>query len=207
MNVFEQSYQREDRDKQQRMYPNERLVAFIRGLPAGRVLEIGCGNGANLWMIAKEGYEAYGIDLSPSGLDMCRNLLKEHGVTASLVHGDMSQLPYEDSYFEAVVDVLSLQHTGSHNKIIDEVYRCLKPNGQFFSFHFGDKSTAAVSDTLDDIPAPLPYAGCGLVTFLNKDTTRSLLHAFTNINIETITRTYKQYLAEYLVITAQKPVV
>jgi len=35
-----------------------------------RVLEVGCGNGANLWFLTFEGYDAFGIDASQAALDV-----------------------------------------------------------------------------------------------------------------------------------------
>ena len=40
------------------------------------MLEVGCGSGANLWMLAKEGFNAFGLDeskeaLTPSASECC----------------------------------------------------------------------------------------------------------------------------------------
>src|SRR5690349_8683681 len=76
----------------QRMYPNEELLRFFGtyyfGLPLEErrrlvVLEVGCGSGANLWMIAREGFQAHGLDLSPEGLALCGQMLEKWGATAS----------------------------------------------------------------------------------------------------------------------------
>ena len=60
--------------KAQRLYPNEELLRFLgvnffsksekKDRKKIKVLEIGCGCCANLWMISKEGFDAYGIDIS-----------------------------------------------------------------------------------------------------------------------------------------------
>ena len=55
----------------QRKYPNEELCRFVgrnfSHFTSGekssmRVLEVGCGSGSNLWMLAREGFDAFGVD-------------------------------------------------------------------------------------------------------------------------------------------------
>src|SRR5262249_19664538 len=100
----------------QRRYPNEELLRFFGRhyfpLPpderkAVRVLEVGCGSGANLWMIAREGFEAHGIDLSAEGIAVCREMLASWGVSATLNTGSMTACPYRAASFDVVVDVFS----------------------------------------------------------------------------------------------------
>src|SRR3989338_994735 len=69
MNIFEKKYQ-ETGFESQRKYPNESLVAFASEIN-GRVLDLGCGSGANTWFLAKEGKETYGIDSSPTAIKLC----------------------------------------------------------------------------------------------------------------------------------------
>ncbi len=70
----------------QRLYPNEALVQYFgnQGLLSGgkhvRVLEVGCGSGANLWMMAKEGHDVCGIDYSDEALLLAnKHLTKKWG--------------------------------------------------------------------------------------------------------------------------------
>lgn len=82
----------------QRQYPNEELCRFMgrnlfpiarenrRGV---RIFELGCGSASNLWMIAREGFSAFGIDLSPSALPLAQQTLENYGVMAELHVGDM----------------------------------------------------------------------------------------------------------------------
>ena len=75
---YDHSYQH-DGLKAQRLYPNEELLRFFGRhyfpLPREqrhsiRVLEAGCGAGPNLWMIAREGFDAHGVELSPAAVDL-----------------------------------------------------------------------------------------------------------------------------------------
>ena len=65
----------------QRRYPNEELCRFMgrnyfsiekTKRKAIKILEVGCGSGANLWMISKEGFDAYGIDLSQNAIELAK---------------------------------------------------------------------------------------------------------------------------------------
>jgi ubiquinone/menaquinone biosynthesis C-methylase UbiE len=129
----------------QRRYPNEELLRFLGrhyfSLPKQeraemRALEVGCGTGANLWMIAKEGFDTYGIDLSPAGLRLCNKMLDDWAVSANLAEGSMTSLPYDDSFFDVVVDVVSSYCLNEKEfvQFLDEVTRTTKPGGRFFSF-------------------------------------------------------------------------
>ncbi len=60
-------------------YPSEDVIRFVARnfytVPerdAIRILEVGCGPGANVWYIAKEGFSAYGIDGSTTAITICR---------------------------------------------------------------------------------------------------------------------------------------
>jgi ubiquinone/menaquinone biosynthesis C-methylase UbiE len=119
INVFQEQY-RERGIRAQRTYPNESLIQFVAqnyfSVPQEdrsqiKILEIGCGSGANLWMLAKEGFDVYGLDSSEEALKIASShLAHKWGVSAKLVHGSFLDLPFSDDYFDAVVDVVSLQH-------------------------------------------------------------------------------------------------
>ena len=89
------------------MYPNEELLRFFGsyyfGLPPEarrrlRMLEVGCGSGANLWMIAREGFEAHGLDLSQDGLTLCEEMLRKMGFFCFAKQGDMTNIDYERDF-------------------------------------------------------------------------------------------------------------
>ena len=63
-------------------YPGEDLIRFVArnfyavaDRSATRILEVGCGPGANLWFLAREGFAAHGIDGSPSAVAKSRSRL------------------------------------------------------------------------------------------------------------------------------------
>jgi ubiquinone/menaquinone biosynthesis C-methylase UbiE len=140
INVFDKQYC-ERGMRAQRSYPNEALIQFVAAnyfflsqedRCQLKILEIGCGSGANLWMLSKEGFDAYGLDSSEEALKLARNhLANKWGVSAKLAHGSFLDLPYPDDYFDAVVDVVSLQHLDltSSSTALKECKRVLRGGG------------------------------------------------------------------------------
>ncbi len=66
--------------------------------PGQRVLDVGCGVGAFLRLVADRGARAFGLDASETLLDLARTRLPE----AELRVGEMEALPYEEATFDLV---------------------------------------------------------------------------------------------------------
>jgi len=149
---YEESYLHRGLNSQRR-YPNEELLRFMGrnyfGIPREdrkdiRILELGCGSCANLWMVAREGFSAYGLDLSTEAIRLGEIMLKNWMVEASLQVGSMKQLPYENGHFDVVLDVFSAYclDEADFEQCLGEVARVLKPGGCFFSYTPGKGSDA-----------------------------------------------------------------
>ncbi len=155
----------------QRKYPNEEFCRFMgrnffHKSPEERkrikILETGCGSGANLWMIAKEGFDAHGIDLSSEAIFLAEKMLESYGVAAELSAQNMCDLNFQNNNFDAVVDVFSSYcfSKKEHLLYLQEIKRILKPGGLFFSYFPAKQSDAYLfpkdsrfidSDTLESI--------------------------------------------------------
>ena len=88
-------------------YPNDvlvRLGAHLLGENRGqRVLDFGCGTGANLLHFAERGFQMHGIDISEHALERTREKLRARGQSAELrliTAGE--RLPFDDSFFQVV---------------------------------------------------------------------------------------------------------
>jgi SAM-dependent methyltransferase len=126
-------------------YPSEDLIRFFAKNFYPRknlkVLELGSGTGANLWYFARNSYKTYGIEGSEYAVDISiEKLNKEcHGWKGEIICGDFSKIfPYKNNFFDAIVDIEAtyLNPPGIQVKIINNIFRCLKKNGFFFSKHF-----------------------------------------------------------------------
>lgn len=128
-------------------YPSESLIQFVARnfykseRPKIKILEVGCGTGANIWYISREGFDVYGIDGSVTAVEKARERIENEKLKAELIIGDIVKLPYENSFFDVVIDneCLYANTLDSTLSIIKEISRVLKPEGKFYSRTFSDK--------------------------------------------------------------------
>jgi ubiquinone/menaquinone biosynthesis C-methylase UbiE len=92
------------------------------------VLDIGCGTGTHLELYRHYGCNLYGIDLSPSMLEVARARL---GDSARLELGDATSIPYEDHTFDLIICMLSLHEMAQQTRsgVLSEMKRVLKDDG------------------------------------------------------------------------------
>jgi len=98
-------------------YPPEELIRFIARnyykVPDRKqikILDVGCGAGAAVWYIAREGFSAYGIDGSDTAIKIAKERFAKEGLKGSFKVGDIISLDYTKEYFNCVVDVCAIQH-------------------------------------------------------------------------------------------------
>jgi SAM-dependent methyltransferase len=96
--------------------------------PKARILDVGCGTGANLLMLSKYG-EAEGVDISDDALAFCR----ERGLQ-KVKSGSAEQLPYEDASFDLVTALDVVEHLDDDLAGLKEMRRVLKPGGHALVF-------------------------------------------------------------------------
>ena len=127
-----------------------------------RILDVGCGTGANLQMLAAFGV-AEGVDVSQEALSFCR----ARGL-AKVKHGAAEALPYEDSSFDLVTGLDVVEHLDDDVAGLREMRRVLRPRGRAllfvpaFMFLWGvqdDISHHRRRYTLSDLKARLAEAG------------------------------------------------
>ena len=104
------------------------------GLPAGgRVLEVGCGRGIALPVLARLLRPSHlaALDIEPTFLEEARARLDGEGIAAELVPGDVRRMPFPDASFDMVVDFGTCYHIARATAAIAEIARVLAPGGLF----------------------------------------------------------------------------
>lgn len=134
-------------------YPNECIVRFIfkelshNNKKDIRVLDLGCGTGNNIWMLAKEGFDTYAFDGSSAALELNKKRLTEMQLSAHLSRGDFLYLAYNNDFFDVVIDDAGIEANTFENipYIFKEVYRVLKKGGTYFGRLISTESKSSMS--------------------------------------------------------------
>ena len=120
--------------------PSNSIIKRIRlnlapPIPGMKVLDVGCGTGADLKPYGEAGCEMYGIDLSPSMLGRARN---KFGGSADLRLGDAAHMPFQDRFFDLVLSSYVLHEMPSNRRssVINEMVRVVKNDGNLLLTDF-----------------------------------------------------------------------
>jgi ubiquinone/menaquinone biosynthesis C-methylase UbiE len=153
-----------------RYMPSEELVRFCgrRRGALGRTLEVGCGNGANLWYLARETHTVVGVDFCTIALQAAQGLCDAEGeqrawAPTQLVSATASALPFADNSFDTLVDCMVSQHVSwwDHETLYREYARVLAPGGTAFVYHLMQGTSGSTRNEFDypDGIALFPAAG------------------------------------------------
>jgi len=143
-NIWENIFKKKNWGK----YPPEDLIRFIKrfkrnkkNLKNIKLLEVGCGPGANIDFLKKEGFDVYGIDMSPTAINKINLLLNKHD-SKNFQIGSFSSLPWSNNFFDGVIDNFSIyaNELSTISKTYNEIYRVVKKRGFFFSKVWGTKT-------------------------------------------------------------------
>jgi len=114
----------------------------VEALPSFRhrkiksVLDLGCGAGRHCVYLTKKCFDVIGVDISNSALKMAKQWTrKERLKNVAFLQGPMTQIPWRDSHFDAIISISVVHHAVKNDikKTIAEIYRTLKKNGVFLA--------------------------------------------------------------------------
>lgn len=113
-------------------YPIPRWPGPRPASAGARMLDIGCGWGRWMTSAALAGWTPYGIDLKSEAAAAANRVLRAHSRPGQAVAGNLTSLPFADSYFDLVFSYSVLQHVSRQRakSCITEIMRVLKPGGR-----------------------------------------------------------------------------
>jgi ubiquinone/menaquinone biosynthesis C-methylase UbiE len=118
-----------------------RLITEAKIRSGQRVLDLGCGTGTLTIMVKKAHPDSVviGLDGDPQILKIARRKAKEAHSPITFDEGMAYQLHYPDASFDRVLSSMVFHHLTTEDKerTLTEIYRVLKPAGEFHLADFG----------------------------------------------------------------------
>ncbi len=125
------------------------LVELTVSRPLGDLLDIGCGQGRILKLLASRAHRAVGVDIDSDARKLARaELLLAGTPNTTLRQGDMANLPFDDGEFDTIIldDVLS--DANDPLVALSEATRLLAPGGHLLLLaSVGDTDIADLAST------------------------------------------------------------
>lgn len=91
----------------------------------GKLLEIGFGKASFLKLAQRDGWNTYGVDLSPVHLRHAQEKLKLPNISL----GTLQDAAFPSEFFEVVAGFNFLEHVPDPRKTLEEILKILKPGG------------------------------------------------------------------------------
>jgi ubiquinone/menaquinone biosynthesis C-methylase UbiE len=100
------------------------------------VLDLGCGAGVDLCVAALlvgEGGKAIGVDITPLMVETASRHTKKAGLNnVEVIEGHLEHLPVENESVDIVISNGAINLASSKQKVFEEIYRVLKPDGKLY---------------------------------------------------------------------------
>ena len=111
-------------------FPLEYAYHLLGDVTGKRVVDFGCGSGANTVLLAGRGAHVWGIDISEDLLRLGRRRLEVSGRTggATFIAGSAHDMPFPDNSIDVVFGIAILHHLDL-DLVSREVRRVLRPGG------------------------------------------------------------------------------
>jgi ubiquinone/menaquinone biosynthesis C-methylase UbiE len=124
-----------------RIYHVKLVLEHCGDLSGKRVLDVGCGKGRFARIVQEHNPKA-----EVWGLDISEEMLKHVPAPIHTRAGSMTELPFEDGWFDAAYATESLEHAVEIERAIAEMCRVLRPGGRLAIIdknaeHFGRLKT------------------------------------------------------------------
>lgn len=96
--------------------------------PEAVVVDLGCGTGATLQVVAPWVAKAIGVDREPKMLAVARERV---GKGVDLLQAPLEELPLDDAVADVALCTLVLHHVSAPQRVFAEARRVLRPGGRF----------------------------------------------------------------------------
>lgn len=111
---------------------DEYIPSLVQSLAVSgkKVLEVGCGLGADTRLFSKLGAYITSMDLSKNNAFLTKKGLGLLDLNGNVACGDAENIPFKNNSFDIVYSFGVLHHTPKTQEAINELHRVLKPGGR-----------------------------------------------------------------------------
>jgi cyclopropane fatty-acyl-phospholipid synthase-like methyltransferase len=123
-------------------HPQAAYVALAEsGAISGKVLDVGCGTGEHVLMLAARGLDVTGVDTAESAISHADEKARDRGLTARFFVHDATRLAGLAEHFDTVLDcgLFHVLDDVSRVAFADSVHSVLRPGGHYFMLCFSDQ--------------------------------------------------------------------
>lgn len=118
---------------------HDHVLSLLDGSTASAILDIGCGQGDHLRMLARKvssSTRLVGIDSSAEAIGSAREATEGDPRFTFLVHDLTEGIPFEDGAFDRILSVNLIEAIKDKEALLGEVHRVLSPKGRIVVSHF-----------------------------------------------------------------------
>lgn len=130
--------------------PDENLISYLESgiFNAGRVLDIGCGNGRNSLYLAKKDFQVDGIDFSETSIEWACQRALESSIEVNFINKSIFDFEALNNTYDYIYDSGCLHHINPHRRslYLSKIAGLLKEGGYFGLSCFNLKGGANISD-------------------------------------------------------------
>ena len=124
---YDRVYYRDRINRKTSAFHLRRLARRFEPWAGRRMLDVACGPGSWLQVVAERGAIIAGIDISQVAMDLCRSALPD----AEIYCGPAEQLPFADRQFEFISCLGALEHFLDPEAALQEMIRVAKADAYF----------------------------------------------------------------------------
>jgi ubiquinone/menaquinone biosynthesis C-methylase UbiE len=88
-----------------------------------KILDVGCSHGDFMGSVYQKTEFVYGLDIDEKAL-------AKNKIIKNKIHSSIKKMPFDDSFFDLIVNAWVMEHLENPERAFKEVYRVLKPNGK-----------------------------------------------------------------------------
>ncbi|HWO76325.1 MAG TPA: class I SAM-dependent methyltransferase [Bacillus sp. (in: firmicutes)] len=105
------------------------IIPFIKRFvhPGSSICDLGCGDGYGSLLLAASGYSVVGIDFADEMIQKAKLRIKDYDL--AFIHGSMTDTPFANEEFDAVMAINSIEWNESPLHALTEMARITKPKG------------------------------------------------------------------------------